>query len=102
MEPTRCHSAVVRIRSTKRSRIGATSLQEFANMSVVYLKHDLTIDSTLFPIPITLAVVTFAGLEKGKDIALRNAQNELIAVMTLEEIYSWDPAREDSQVLGST
>ena len=56
----------------------------------------------MFPIPITLAVVTFAGLEKGKDIALRNAQNELIAVMTLEEIYSWDPAREASQVLGST
>src|SRR5918996_1550039 len=59
-------------------------------------------DGTLFPIPITLPVASLSGLEKGKDIALCNAQNELIAVMALEEIYSWDLAREATQVLGST
>ena len=59
-------------------------------------------DGTLFPIPITLPVASLSGLEKGKDIALCNAQNELIAVMTLEEIYSWDLGREATQVLGST
>src|SRR5439155_1595548 len=50
MEPTRCHSAVVRIRSTKRSRIGATSLQEFANMRVVHLpKYYDFVDLRLTP-----------------------------------------------------
>jgi len=59
-------------------------------------------DGTLFPIPITLPATSPAGLERGQDIALRNLQNELIAVMTLEEIYSWDRAREATQVFGST
>jgi sulfate adenylyltransferase len=59
-------------------------------------------DGTLFPIPIALPTASVSGLERGKDIALRNAQNELIAVMTLEEIYGWDLAREATQVLGST
>jgi sulfate adenylyltransferase len=43
-----------------------------------------------------------AGLECGKDVALRDATNELIAVMTVEEVYEWDPALEASRVFGST
>jgi sulfate adenylyltransferase len=59
-------------------------------------------DGTLFPIPLTLSVADVGGLERGKDIALRNAQNELIAVMTLEEIYGWDRVQEATQVFGSS
>src|SRR5207248_10829204 len=58
-------------------------------------------DGTLFPIPITLPATSPAGLERGQDIALSNVQNELIAVMSLEEIYSRDRAGEATQVLCS-
>jgi sulfate adenylyltransferase len=59
-------------------------------------------DGTLFPIPITLPVADAEGLDPRKDLALRNAKNELVAVMTIEEIYSWDQAREAAEVLGTT
>jgi sulfate adenylyltransferase len=46
----------------------------------------------LFPLPITLPVSEEAlfGISLDQDIALRNAHNELLAVMTVEEIYPWD------------
>jgi len=47
----------------------------------------------LFPIPITLPVNHFDGLELDKKIALRDAKNDLLAVMRIEEIYEW--SRED-------
>ncbi|MEJ2486662.1 MAG: bifunctional sulfate adenylyltransferase/adenylylsulfate kinase [Anaerolineales bacterium] len=59
-------------------------------------------DGTLFPLPITLPVDRDeipAGAEK---IVLRDARNNVIAVMTIEEIYSWDWREEASKVLGST
>jgi len=59
-------------------------------------------DGTLFPLPVTLPVGNADGLDLGKDIALRNAKNELVAVMTVEEIFDWDPAIEAARVLGST
>src|SRR5438046_9919504 len=42
-------------------------------------------DGTLFPIPITLPATSPAGLERGRDIALRTIQNQLIGRMTLAE-----------------
>ena len=59
-------------------------------------------DGTFFPIPITLPVNEVAGLEKGRDVALRSPKNELVAVMGLEEIYRWDPHREATLVFGTT
>jgi sulfate adenylyltransferase len=59
-------------------------------------------DGTLFPLPVTLPVDRDeipAGAEK---IVLRDARNNVIAVMTIEEIYSWDWREEASKVLGST
>lgn len=44
----------------------------------------------LFPIPVTLPVEADAPVSLDKDVALRNAKNELLAVMTVEEIYRWD------------
>jgi sulfate adenylyltransferase len=56
-------------------------------------------DGTLFPIPITLPVATTDQL--GKAIALRNANNELIAVMVVEEVFEWNYAAEALQVFGT-
>ncbi|MCZ7572389.1 MAG: bifunctional sulfate adenylyltransferase/adenylylsulfate kinase [Ardenticatenaceae bacterium] len=44
----------------------------------------------IFPIPITLPVEPDEAIRLDQDIALRNAKNELLAVMTIEEIYAWD------------
>ena len=41
---------------------------------------------TLFPIPVTLPVSDDAPVAQGIDVALRSAQNEILAVMTVDEI----------------
>ncbi len=46
-----------------------------------------------FPMPITLAVSSGDDLHLDRDIAIRNSEFELLAVMTVEEIYSWDRDR---------
>ncbi len=56
---------------------------------------------TLFPIPITLSVDSEAGIEQGQDIALRNSKYELLAVMTVEDIYEWDQSELCQKVFGS-
>jgi sulfate adenylyltransferase len=44
----------------------------------------------LFPIPITLPMARSTDLKLDTDVALRNARNEILAVMTIEELYEWD------------
>ncbi len=56
----------------------------------------------LFPIPITLPVADGKDIQLGKDIALRNANNELIGVMKVEEKYEWDFDHEVASVYGTT
>lgn len=46
-------------------------------------------DGRLFPIPVTLPVHPTPDLRLDRDIALRNSKNELLAILTLEEIYEW-------------
>jgi sulfate adenylyltransferase len=58
-------------------------------------------DGTLFPMPITLPVAADAGLRAGTDIALRDSMNDLLAIMTIDELYPWDPADLAERVLGS-
>jgi sulfate adenylyltransferase len=53
-------------------------------------------DGTLFPIPITLPIDPDQDLELDGEVALRDAKNNLLAVMTVEEIYEWD-LREAAQ-----
>ncbi|MEA3337691.1 MAG: bifunctional sulfate adenylyltransferase/adenylylsulfate kinase [Chloroflexota bacterium] len=63
----------------------------------------------LFPIPVTLPVnpdaTSIAGqsatLSLDQDIALRNSKNELLAVMTVEEIYDWDLAEIAEKAFGT-
>ncbi len=50
----------------------------------------------IFPIPVTLPVEPGPAIQAGQDIALRNAKNELLAIMAIEEIYEWD-LREAAQ-----
>ena len=52
----------------------------------------------LFPIPITLPVDAGNDLREGQDVALRDAQNHLLAVITVEEIYEWDLAETARKV----
>src|SRR5688572_24371155 len=44
----------------------------------------------LFPIPITLPVEPGPDIHLDRKIALRNEKNELLGLMTLDEIYEWD------------
>ena len=59
-------------------------------------------DGTLFPLPITLPVEKDEIPAGTKKIVLRDSRNNLLAVMTLEEIYTWDWREEAAKVLGST
>jgi sulfate adenylyltransferase len=64
--------------------------------------HDMRLaDGTLFPIPVTLPVAADAGLKPGTDIALRDSMNDLLAIMTIEELYPWDPTDLAERVLGT-
>ncbi|MCC6790667.1 MAG: bifunctional sulfate adenylyltransferase/adenylylsulfate kinase [Thermomicrobiales bacterium] len=64
--------------------------------------HEMRLaDGTLFPMPITLPVAADAGFKAGTDIALRDSMNDLLAIMTVEELYPWDPTELAERVLGS-
>jgi sulfate adenylyltransferase len=56
----------------------------------------------LFPIPVTLPVNPGPEIRLDQDIALRNDKNELLAVLTIEEIYPWDLDEAAQKVFGST
>lgn len=59
-------------------------------------------DGTLWPLPITLPVDPKELPTVGEDLVLRNANNDVIAIMTLDEVYHWDPEREAALAYGST
>ena len=47
----------------------------------------------LFPIPITLPVDNDVQLTLDGEVALLDSRNEIVAVMTIDEIYSWIQTR---------
>ena len=47
-------------------------------------------NGVLFPIPITLPVDEQQPISLNRDVALRDARNELLAILTIEEIYDWN------------
>ncbi|MEK6282023.1 MAG: bifunctional sulfate adenylyltransferase/adenylylsulfate kinase [Acidobacteriota bacterium] len=55
----------------------------------------------LFPIPVTLPVSPSPDLRLDRDIALRSSKNELLAILTVEEIYEWDAAESARKVFGT-
>lgn len=59
-------------------------------------------EGTVFPIPVTLSVDDLTNIEVGRQIALRDAKNDLLAVMDVEEVYEWDRDRTAKAVFGTT
>lgn len=59
-------------------------------------------NGALFPIPVTLPVANDERVELDREVALLDAKNELLAVMTVEEIYDWDLRTTARQVFGTT
>jgi len=55
----------------------------------------------LFPIPIALPVADDAPVAVGEDLALRGPHNEILAVMTVGEIYEWDRDETAARVFGT-
>jgi sulfate adenylyltransferase len=59
-------------------------------------------DGHLFPIPITLPVSNDGPLKLDREVALDDSRNEILAVMTIEEIYNWDLTNTAHEVFGTT
>ena len=59
-------------------------------------------DGHLFPIPITLPVSDDDPVILDREVALADSRNEILAVMTIEEIYDWDLATTAREVFGTT
>jgi sulfate adenylyltransferase len=55
----------------------------------------------LFPIPVMLLADRNTAVRLDEDLALRDARNELLGVMTVEEAYAWDRAETAQQTLGT-
>ena len=55
---------------------------------------------SIFPIPVTLPVESEVA-HFDKDVALRDARNELLAVMRIEQIYEWDLIEVSKRVFGT-
>jgi sulfate adenylyltransferase len=66
------------------------------------LKEMRLADGTLWPLPITLTADPKELPTVGEDLALRNANFDLIAVITLNEVYHWDADTEASLAYGTT
>lgn len=59
-------------------------------------------NGVLFPIPVTLPVEPFPGLTLDREIGLADQQNNLLAIMRVEEIYDWTWRRESQLVCDTT
>ena len=44
----------------------------------------------LFPVPVTLPIDPDPAITIGADVTLRDETNQILAVMTVEEMYRWD------------
>src|SRR5260370_14112358 len=63
---------------------------------------ELRLDNgSIFPIPIALPVGADVNITLDEKIALRDSKNDLLAVMTVEEIYEWDIEAVAQNVFGT-
>ena len=67
-----------------------------------HVLHDMHLmDGTLWPLPITLPVSPADLPPVGEEVVLRNANNDLIAIMQIDEVFHWDPETEALLAYGS-
>lgn len=66
------------------------------------LKNMRLENGTLFPIPITLPVGDHVNIKRGSEVALRSAKFELVAVIKVDEVFSWEIGAETKAVAGTT
>jgi sulfate adenylyltransferase len=65
--------------------------------------HEMRLgNGSLFPLPITLTADPKELPTVGEELVLRNANNDVLAVMTLDEVYHWDAQTEAALAYGST
>jgi sulfate adenylyltransferase len=64
------------------------------------LDHMRLAGGLIWSIPITLPVSELGDIREGREIALRNANNNLIAWMQVDEIFEADPHEEAAKGLG--
>jgi sulfate adenylyltransferase len=65
--------------------------------------HEMRLSNgVLFPLPITLTADPKELPTVGEELVLRNANNDVIAIMTLDEVYHWDSKTEAALAYGST
>ena len=57
-------------------------------------------DGTLFPMPITLPVKQSDDIHIGQEIVLRDRKMNPLAIMTIEEVYTWDRDEMAEKVFG--
>ena len=55
----------------------------------------------IFPIPLTLPVNASPELRLDRDLALRSPKNELLAILSVEEIYDWDVSEAAQRIFGT-
>jgi len=55
----------------------------------------------LFPIPITLTIGDDERVSLDEKVALIDSRNEIVAVMTIDEIYEWDHRKVSQLVFGT-
>ena len=55
----------------------------------------------VFPVPVTLPVEPSPEFGLDRDIALRSARNDLLAVMTISEVWEWDRIEFAEKLLGT-
>jgi len=55
----------------------------------------------LFPIPITLPIPNDTQVRLGTELSLRDARNEIVATMTVEEVYEWNLRETAHAVFGT-
>lgn len=68
-----------------------------------HVLHELRLtNGQVFPIPITLPLEIGSEITLDQEIALRDARNELLAVMTIEEVFESDLEQVARCVLGTS
>src|SRR5436309_13583255 len=55
----------------------------------------------VFPVPVTLPVEPGPAIHVDHDIALRSAQNDVLAVMTVTEVWEWDKDEVAEKIFGT-